>query len=336
MCDSMPVDKAFILSQRPFNFLTFFSRWIQAFTARFPGRQNYRPLAEPESTPEHPISVVCISDTHNWQPELPDGDILLHAGDLTVNGTFEELQAQLTWLSAQPHTYKILVAGEHDVLLDPPFAQRNPDRYPSVPGRTVCDLNFGSVIYLRDSSVTLQFPEHGNGREIAIHGSPSISSSPSRIGAFHVPRGTDVWTRAVPEGTDVLLTHEPPSKHLDGDLHSGCAFLGQEIERVKPRLVVFGHVHDGYGVKTTNFDEKVVPVVEEGTDRQRKGWGPFFRAVREQTGHLFEYIFPAAPSLMPTVEKQKLPTTTTFVNACLIGDLLDGNDNINEPIVTHI
>ncbi|EEQ28213.1 metallophosphoesterase domain-containing protein 1 [Microsporum canis CBS 113480] len=283
----MPVDKAFILSQRPFNFLTFFSRWIQAFTARFPGRQNYRPLAEPESTPEHPISVVCISDTHNWQPELPDGDILLHAGDLTVNGTFEELQAQLTWLSAQPHTYKILVAGEHDVLLDPPFAQRNPD-------------------------------------------------SPSRIGAFHVPRGTDVWTRAVPEGTDVLLTHEPPSKHLDGDLHSGCAFLGQEIERVKPRLVVFGHVHDGYGVKTTNFDEKVVPVVEEGTDRQRKGWGPFFRAVREQTGHLFEYIFPAAPSLMPTVEKQKLPTTTTFVNACLIGDLLDGNDNINEPIVTHI
>ncbi|KAK2867911.1 hypothetical protein FQN49_003351 [Arthroderma sp. PD_2] len=331
----MPVDKAFVLSQRPFNLLSFFSRWIQAFTARLSGRQRYRPLAEPESPPEHPISVVCISDTHNWQPELPDGDILLHAGDLTVNGTFEELQAQLTWLSAQPHTYKILVAGEHDVLLDPPFAQRNPDRYPSVPGRTVCDLNFGSVIYLRDSSVTLQFPEHGNGREVAIHGSPSISSSPDHTGAFHVPRGTDVWTRAVPEGTDVLLTHEPPSKHLDGDLQSGCAFLGQEIERVKPRLVVFGHVHDGYGVKTTNLDEPVVPVVEDATDRRRKGLGPLIRAAWEQAGFLYEYIFPAAPSLTQETEKP-ISTNTTFVNACLIGDLLDGNDNINEPVVTHI
>ncbi|EGE02999.1 phosphoesterase [Trichophyton equinum CBS 127.97] len=304
----MPVDKAFVLSQRPFSFLAFFSRWLRAFTARLSGRQNYRPLAEPESTQEHPISV---STAHSKSSRL------------SLHGYLP------------PHTYKILVAGEHDVLLDPPFAQRNPDRYPSVPGRTVCDLNFGSVIYLRDSSVTLQFPEHGNGREVAIHGSPSISSS-SRVGAFHVPRGTDVWTRAVPEGTDVLLTHEPPSKHLDGDLQSGCAFLGQEIERVKPRLVVFGHVHDGYGVKTTNFDEKVVPVEEEATNRQRKRWGPLLRDTWEQAGHLFEYIFPAvASSSAPEVEKPK-PAVTTFVNACLIGDLLDGNDNINEPIVTHI
>lgn len=65
-----------------------------------------------------PVSVVCISDTHNSQPKLPDGDILLHAGDLTQSGTFKELQATLAWLRAQPHLIKIVVAGNHDLLLD--------------------------------------------------------------------------------------------------------------------------------------------------------------------------------------------------------------------------
>lgn len=45
--------------------------------------------------PASPVRTVCISDTHNIQPELPDGDVLLHAGDLTNRGTFDELQAQL-------------------------------------------------------------------------------------------------------------------------------------------------------------------------------------------------------------------------------------------------
>jgi predicted phosphodiesterase len=53
------------------------------------------------TTPVSPesVKVVCISDTHNEQPLVPLGDILIHAGDLTVNGTFSELQAQLPWLT---------------------------------------------------------------------------------------------------------------------------------------------------------------------------------------------------------------------------------------------
>lgn len=31
---------------------------------------------------------------------IPPGDILLHAGDLTNYGTFDELQAQLMWLTS--------------------------------------------------------------------------------------------------------------------------------------------------------------------------------------------------------------------------------------------
>ncbi|KAL2177257.1 uncharacterized protein P884DRAFT_270139 [Thermothelomyces heterothallicus CBS 202.75] len=64
------------------------------------------------------VSVVCVSDTHNSQPVLPDGDVLIHAGDLTQSGSLRELQAALDWLRAQLHPVKIVVAGNRDLLLD--------------------------------------------------------------------------------------------------------------------------------------------------------------------------------------------------------------------------
>lgn len=49
---------------------------------------------------------------------MPDGDVLLHAGDITDKGTFEELQAQLDWLKSLPHMHKIVIDGNHDRLID--------------------------------------------------------------------------------------------------------------------------------------------------------------------------------------------------------------------------
>jgi hypothetical protein len=87
------------------------------------------------------ISVVCISDTHNTKPSLPDGDLLLHAGDLTQYGLFDELQAQLDWLNAQPHQHKIIIAGNHDLILDEVFVRLHPDRELDKPGKSESDLN---------------------------------------------------------------------------------------------------------------------------------------------------------------------------------------------------
>ncbi|KAL2203836.1 Metallo-dependent phosphatase [Sarocladium strictum] len=72
----------------------------------------------PAVTVADAVTVVCISDTHNSQVELPDGDILIHAGDLTQSGSFQELQATINWLRLQPHRHKFVVAGNHDLLLD--------------------------------------------------------------------------------------------------------------------------------------------------------------------------------------------------------------------------
>lgn len=184
-----------------------------------------------------PIIAICISDTHNSQPVLPDGDVLIHAGDLTRSGTFEELQASLDWLKAQPHAHKIIIAGNHDTVLDP---SRD----------TVDDrarLDWGHITYLCNESVTIQC---ANGRELRVYGSPS---SP-RYGnwAFQYPRSEDVWAGVVPIGVDILITHAPPRGHLD--LGLGCEHLLREVWRAKPRLHVFGHVHEGHGQEWAGFD----------------------------------------------------------------------------------
>ena len=76
-------------------------------------------LLEPAiPAPKDGIHVLCISDSHNVRPQLPDGDILLHAGDLTQSGSLEELRSQIEWLDSQPHRFKVVIAGNHDLCLD--------------------------------------------------------------------------------------------------------------------------------------------------------------------------------------------------------------------------
>jgi predicted phosphodiesterase len=58
---------------------------------------------------------VCISDTHNSSPggafKLPKGDVLIHAGDLTNQGSISELKKTLQWLEEADFEAKIIVAG---------------------------------------------------------------------------------------------------------------------------------------------------------------------------------------------------------------------------------
>lgn len=59
---------------------------------------------------------VCVSDTHNACPadgafKLPKGDVLIHAGDLTRQGTFAELRKTFDWIEQADYEVKIVVAG---------------------------------------------------------------------------------------------------------------------------------------------------------------------------------------------------------------------------------
>lgn len=221
------------------------------------------------------IRIVCISDTHNATPQLPRGDILIHAGDLTAKGTFAEVQSQLDWLDSQPHTHKLVIAGNHDIILDPAcdakFVARGEDSASLRP-----TLNWGDVRYLQDDTIVLEFESPGNGeaRTLKIYGSPMTPEFGSW--AFQYPAIRDVWTRKVPEDVDVLVTHGPPALYgdCDGEMDSnskqvkvkGDGYLLKEIRRVKPTLMVCGHIHGAFGTSEIEHEgsQEVCDVVQMG------------------------------------------------------------------------
>lgn len=190
------------------------------------------------------VSIVCLSDTHNAQISVPDGDILIHAGDLTQSGSFQELQEVLAWLRALPHPTKIVVAGNHDLLLDLAWADSS-SRAASKSVRA--QLDWSNIIYLENEEVTICC---ANGRQLRVYGSPH---SPHHGNwAFQYPQSQDVWASSVPDEIDVLITHGPPLAHLD--LKVGCPHLLRTLWRVRPRLHVFRHVHEGAGTEWMSFN----------------------------------------------------------------------------------
>jgi Icc-related predicted phosphoesterase len=68
----------------------------------------------------------------------------------------------------------------------------------------------------------------------------------------------DVW-QSLPTYVDILVTHGPPKGILDlthdhdtGSLiQVGCTSLRKAVDRIKPKIHAFGHIHDEEGV--SNF-----------------------------------------------------------------------------------
>ncbi|KAJ5591608.1 uncharacterized protein N7459_001977 [Penicillium hispanicum] len=225
-----------------------------------------------------PVRIICISDTHNATPPLPPGDILIHAGDLTVHGTFAEVQAQLRWLSSQPHTHKVVIAGNHDILLDASNAGVLA-LADNVPGRHA--LDWGGIRYLQDEAVAVDLPMPGlETRRVKIYGSP-LTPECGRW-AFQYPAIRDVWTGRVPDDTDILVVHGPPALYgdCDGEMGptgrvkvKGDGYLLREIRRVKPKMVVCGHIHGAYGTAVMRHDGN--QDVEDGLQMRWEGYDLF-------------------------------------------------------------
>lgn len=239
--------------------------------------QLYHLLTSLRSTPRpspSPIRVVCISDTHTHIPsEVPDGDLLIHAGDMTNTGSVEEIQAQIDWLSSLPHSEIVVISGNHDTYLDP---RTRPSLSAAQRGN---GLDWGRVHYLQHKLLTLaitpQDPPSADSRtpllgssearRLRIYGAPQIPACGSMsVHAFQYARGSDAWSETVPEDVDILVTHTPPKYHLDLALPNalGCEHLLKEVRRVRPALHVFGHVHWGAGREVVHWDRAHEAYVE--------------------------------------------------------------------------
>lgn len=196
------------------------------------------------------MKLVCISDTHNQHDflELPEGDVLIHSGDWTGTGTTQQVIKFIRWFASQPHPHKVLVAGNHDITLDLPFYQVNHHRFHKKKPHDAHHiksyvLREEGIHYLEDSSVTID--------GVKFYGSPITPTFCNW--AFNVDRGLPiraVWS-GIPEDTDVLITHGPPygiGDEIPGEGKVGCHDLLKRVREVKPKVHVFGHIHEGYGV----------------------------------------------------------------------------------------
>lgn len=177
------------------------------------------------------LKIVAISDTHTFENAIavPDGDVLIHAGDATIEGSYREVSRFADWLHAQPHRHKIFVAGNHDWLFE-----REPEIARS--------LLVGVAYYLQDELIEIE--------GVKFYGSPWQPEFCNW--AFNLPRGEALAAKwaMIPNDVDVLITHGPPWGILDyvklGSEHLGCNDLLRAVARVQPRVHVFGHIHGGY------------------------------------------------------------------------------------------
>lgn len=185
------------------------------------------------------MKLVCISDTHGMHRQIeqvPDGDVLIHAGDSLGVGTLEELADLDDWFASLPHRHKILVAGNHDWCFEEqPEAARNLVR---------------NAIYLQDSGVELD--------RVRFWGSPWTPLF--HDWAFNRERGEPIaecWARIPPE-TDVLITHGPPWGVLDTVrdhlrlVNVGCEELARRLESLPAHTHIFGHIHECHGQKAVD------------------------------------------------------------------------------------
>ncbi|XTI87163.1 phosphoric ester hydrolase-like protein [Cenococcum geophilum] len=139
-------------------------------------------LRAPVKLTNNTIRIICISDTYNSTPLVPNGDVLIHAGDLTENSTLLELQAHIDRLSSLLYTHKVVIAGNHDTYLDPQ-------------SRAALFLE-DRINYLQSTSLTLTFPSHDN----RVLNTNTIPSDTNILITHSPPRNYHYNPRALPLG----------------------------------------------------------------------------------------------------------------------------------------
>lgn len=193
------------------------------------------------------IRVTVLSDTHTRHgliplTDLPGGDLLIHAGDIMNSGyNKNDILDFCTWFhSLEQYDKKIFIAGNHDRMFE-----NHPEAVEEL-------LNiYLDIDYLQDEGCDLY--------DLDTDTSTKIYGSPWQPWfydwAFNLPKnGPGLMSKweAIPDNTDILITHGPAFGTLDTVAGRpwdalGCSLLAERIAVVKPKIHVCGHIHSGYG-----------------------------------------------------------------------------------------
>jgi len=174
--------------------------------------------------------IDCISDLHGYCPKLDGGDLLIIAGDLTARDRSSDWENFFLWLSKQEYKKKIFISGNHD-------------------NQAMSQFDWYDAEYLCDSGTEFE--------ALNIWGSPwSLwfnGINPKCTAFTGSEKDLKKKFDLIPDDIDILITHSPPYGILDKTIrneHVGSKSLAYKIGMMEnpPRLWVWGHIHESYGV----------------------------------------------------------------------------------------
>lgn len=192
------------------------------------------------------MKIVAVSDTHNYTlGDIPDGDLFIHAGDLTGQGTAAECKRGIDMIAKLPHPVKVFVPGNHDWWFMGYGGGRNYKR---------TWANASAVAYCKERNIHCLVDKSLKVGNYNLYGSPWQPEFCNW--AFNLPRGAALkkkWAK-IPNNTDILVTHGPEYgiRDLTYDMRNvGDQDLSDRIKALPNlKLHIFGHIHASYGSHT--------------------------------------------------------------------------------------
>jgi 3',5'-cyclic AMP phosphodiesterase CpdA len=199
------------------------------------------------------MRIAALSDQHGFLPDVPDCDLLIVAGDVCPDrfgphfaGSHPEFQKDWfdrkarPWLAGARARHRLLTWGNHD------WCGERCGFDEDAPGTASSEVL--QILNAQSSDVEV------GGERLHVWGSPW--SKQFGFWAFMRPDAELAPIYAgIPAGVDILVSHQPPYGYGDevpdfmsGKLrHEGSRQLLAAIDRVQPKVVICGHIHEGHG-----------------------------------------------------------------------------------------
>ncbi|EPQ31179.1 uncharacterized protein PFL1_01367 [Pseudozyma flocculosa PF-1] len=235
---------------------------------------DYDLASPPPRTSDSYVRFVVLADTHSTEPaQVPDGDVLLHAGDLTALGSDDEMIKQVRWIQTLPHAKKVIIAGNHDfsACSEMWYETRGRDlhaRYDYPPSdtsrvRQLLENLPPDVVYLDNDQASFNVDRQGVSHKTwKVWGSPWSPYFGGWAWNYRAGEEAKKVHAGIPRDTDILLTHSPPHAiggldKIDDGTSVGCAELTRKLlhdNEVRPRIHAFGHIHEARGVYHHRYD----------------------------------------------------------------------------------
>jgi Icc-related predicted phosphoesterase len=197
------------------------------------------------------MKLIAISDVHNRQNKLtiPECDLLIVAGDYTLQGRDSEVKNFCEWLNKQPARHKLIVQGNHEVDVQEDFDNAYDIAQEACPGVLFVEHELviieGIKIFL--SAWTPYF------NDWAYNAHRFITDGVTKRNPFI----KELW-KDIPNDVDIIVTHGPVHGihdqvyQVDGVTPKervGCWHLLEKVMQTNAKVHICGHIHSGHGQK---------------------------------------------------------------------------------------